>query len=132
MDPETSVQYAVVWDDNNKRLRKWSSSARYKDKIQSFGDDFSKILQVEPKSFVDKETGERDIGYVAEDLDKIGLNNLVVYDKQGRPDAIKYNIISLYLVEVLKDQARTIQELKIENDLLKERIQALELVVGKK
>jgi hypothetical protein len=48
---------------------------------------------------------------LAEDLDALQLNDLVIYDSQGRPDAIKYDKISLYLLEILKEQEQRISSL---------------------
>ena len=80
----------------------------------TFNNDFSKILNVEPKKFNYKGDNVKNIGYIAEDFDRIGLNELVVYDKFGRPDAISYDKISLYLIEVVKDQQKQIELLKEE------------------
>jgi hypothetical protein len=102
------------------------SSARYKENIQPLQDDFSKILQAEPKSFVYKSTGQKAIGYIAEEFDALGLNNLVTYNNDGQPDGIKYEMVSLYLLEVLKDQVGVIKELKAENQELRQRIERIE------
>lgn len=91
-------------------LLKQSSSSRYKENIKSFSDGFFKILNVAPKKFNYKNTGQEEIGYIAEDFDKMGLNDLVIYDGEGRPDGIKYDKISLYLVEVVKEQQSQIEQ----------------------
>jgi hypothetical protein len=101
-----------------------SSSQRYKDDVRPLEGDFDKILQVEPKSFVDKASGQREIGYIAEEFDGMGLNNLVIYDKEHQPDGIKYELVSLYLLEVVK-------ELKAKNEELQHRIETLEGKVTK-
>ncbi len=95
------------------------SSKRYKDDIQPLKDDFDRILQVKPKSFIDKSSGQREIGYIAEEFDGMGLSNLVIYDKEGQPDGLKYELVSLYLLEVVK-------ELKAKNEELQQRIESLE------
>jgi hypothetical protein len=100
------------------------SSKRYKENIAPLEDDFSKILGARPVAFTWKESKEPDIGLIAEDMDELGLRNLVFYDDQGRPDGVRYDFISLYLLEVLKDQANSIKELKVENELLKEQLKA--------
>ena len=109
-----------IWND---RLYYQSSSAKYKDDIQELTDDFNKILDAQPKSFIDKATGQRNIGYIAEEFDKLGLDNLVIY-KDGQPDALKYDLVSLYLLEVVKDANE-------ENEGLKHRIEVLEAAVTK-
>ena len=52
------------------------------------------------------------IGYIAEELDEAGLGKLVSYDRQGRPDGIKYKKIPLYLNEVVQEQQKTLGEIK--------------------
>ena len=79
-----------------------SSSARYKDNIGDFSEDFSKILGLSVKSYTDRSSSEEEIGLIAEELDEAGLNHLVIY-KDGVPDAIKYDRIPMYLLEVLKE-----------------------------
>lgn len=53
---------------------------------------------------LDKRKAKRYMGYIAEEFDALGLNDLVVYDEFGRPDAIEYSNIPIYLLEVMKDQ----------------------------
>jgi hypothetical protein len=113
----TSGGYNVRWESG--RLRRENSSARYKKNIKPLEDNFDKILQVAPKSYTDQAKKGKHIGYIAEEFANIGLENLVIYDEQGKPDAIRYDHISIYLVEVVK-------ELKAENDDLKHRIELLE------
>lgn len=105
------------------------SSARYKDNIAPLTDDFSKILLAEPKSFNYKANGVRDIGYIAEELDAAGLKELVIYNKEGQPDSVRYNRIHMYLLEVIKQNVQDIQDQKIQISELEKRVGELE---GKK
>ena len=89
-----------------------TSTQRNKENIQTLEEDFFKILEVQPKSFTDKSSGLTEIGYIAEDFDQIGLKNLVIYDKEGLPDGLKYDKIPLYLLEVIKKQQKDIAELQ--------------------
>lgn len=96
------------------------SSSRYKKNIATFAEDFRKILQVVPKSFVYKDSQDKDIGYIAEDFEKLGLKNLLFYDEEGKPNSIKYDKISLYALEIIKDQQKRIEKLEAEvNSLIK-------------
>ncbi len=119
----------VRWSYGN--LYRDTSSAKYKDDIQPLTDDFHRILDVEPKSFIDKPTGERNIGFIAEELDQLGLKNLVYY-KDNQPDAIKYEMVSLYLLEVLKEQVETTERLTKENELLKEQLKTQNKTVNQR
>lgn len=88
-----------------------SSSARYKDDIHPFEEDFSKILDLTIKEYTDKTSRESEIGLIAEELDAAGLSHLVIY-KDGIPDAIKYDRIPMYLLGVLQAQGRRIADLE--------------------
>lgn len=82
-----------------------TSSMRYKHDIQPITtDNFLAILQAQAKTFLYNGSDTRDIGFIAEDLDQLGLKDLVVYDQEGRPDSIKYDRIPIYLTEVAKQQ----------------------------
>ena len=109
LSTSTGTQIGV---DSNGNLVKMNSSLRYKENVQPLTDDFSKILQIQPKSYDYKDSGAKDVGYIAEDFDALGLKDLVVYDDQNRPDAIKYDRISIYLTEIIKQQQLDINNLK--------------------
>jgi hypothetical protein len=81
----------------------------------------SPVLQLRPVSFQYKSSGHQDIGLIAEEVAE-HLPDLVIYDDVGRPDAVKYDRISLYLLDVAK-------ELKAESDSLKQRLEDLESAV---
>lgn len=123
---ETDGAGTPVGIDTGNKLVKTSSSRRYKDNINTYKTDFQKILSLSPKSFVYRSSKSKDIGYIAEDLDEAGLKELVIYNKEKQPDAIKYDRISLYIVEVLKQQQETIAELEKKNKDLESRLKALE------
>jgi len=114
----SSGYYPLRYNPGNGAIYFQPSSKRYKRDIQSLEDDFFGILRAEPKSFVDATSGEREIGFIAEEFDALGLRNLVIY-LDGQPNGIKYEMISLYLLEVVK-------ELKARNEDLQRRIEALE------
>ena len=99
-------------------LCKVSSSKRYKKNIRELESDPDKILNLEPVSFEWKTTSEKSIGLIAEDVHEL-IPDLVGYDNEGRPDAVRYELVSLYLLEAMK-------ELKAENEELRQRIEVLE------
>ncbi len=100
--------------DENGNVYKASSSERYKEEIKEFRGDFSKVLLLKPVSFQYKATGVKDIGYLAEDLENLGLKDLIIYDREGRPEAIKYDRIPLYLIEIIKSLKADLELLKDE------------------
>lgn len=88
------------------------SSRKLKENIRKFTDKWRKVLQLEPVKFKYKDRPGDQIGYIAEDLDSIGLKDLVVYDKNDEPLGINYAMINVYLVEMIKDQEKRIQALE--------------------
>ncbi|MDD5627054.1 MAG: hypothetical protein PHW01_03560, partial [Patescibacteria group bacterium] len=139
---DTSASAANMFiDTTTGSVYRSTSSLRYKDDVQTLQDDFTKILEARPTSFIDKATGKRDVGFIAEEFDALGLSNLVIYDEQGRPDAIKYERISLYQNEVLKEQQQKLSVMDSDLQLVKNdlglgasdstsRLTGLELGIG--
>ncbi len=117
----TSSYNYLRYNTANGAIYYYSSSEKYKDDIQPLKEDFHKILKAQPKSFIDKVSGERNVGYIAEEFEELGLNNLVIY-RDGQPDALKYELVSLYLLEVVKEYTVTTEQLKAENELLKKQL----------
>jgi hypothetical protein len=104
------------------------SSQRYKQNIMRLEDDFQKILSLEPKAYQMKEgygnEDEWQFGYIAEELDQLGLKSLVVYDQSGRPDGIQYKKMCIYLNEVLKNQQNYLERLENKVNELNQKLTA--------
>ena len=109
--------------DSNGVIYKSVSSRRYKQDIEDFEPDAKAVMELQPVRFRYRDTSQQDIGLIAEDVAG-KITDLVIYDNQGRPEAVKYDKISLYLLSVVKNQ----QE---ENEALKTRIQELESKVDR-
>ncbi|UCC31402.1 MAG: tail fiber domain-containing protein [Phycisphaerales bacterium] len=116
--PTETGTLAAVYTTDDGVLCKLGSSKRYKTCIADLDTDPDAVLKLNPVRFQWKTTGGQDIGLIAEEVDEV-IKDLVAYDQEGRPDAVKYDRLSLYLLAVLK-------ELKAENDAVKERLEALE------
>ena len=157
-DRKLSVNGAIglkrvdVWDGTDDNDLTWDgytitregSSRRYKQNIRPFQEDFRDILKLEAKQYQMKEgygNPENDLfGYIAEDVEEVGLAKLVTHDAEGRPDGIKYKKIAIYLNEIVKEHEQDIAKLKSEfsklealkkeNADLHDRIKTLESLVG--
>lgn len=128
----TGVSSNVYYDQGQGLFYFIPSSRKYKANIKAFKTDFSKILAVEPKSFTDKNGSGQDIGYIAEEFDELGLKELVVY-QNGEPESLKYDRISLYLLEVIKEQQKLVSKqqkqivkLEEENNQIKAQFKGME------
>jgi hypothetical protein len=80
------------------------SSARYKENITDSKVDTSIIYNTVAKEFDYKADygGYHDVGYIAEDLHELGLSNIVNYDSDNRPDSIKWDKLSFFILEEMK------------------------------
>lgn len=86
------------------------SSERYKEDIQNITIDPQKVYQIQPVEFKYKEgfineeaKDQKFIGLIAEQLHEIGLDKFVEYNEDGIPDSVKYSMLSLALIETVKD-----------------------------
>ena len=154
-EPDMSLEIAFLtgttsgaymrWNSVSDAVYYYSSSERYKSDINPFTDDWYKILELEPKIFKDciaEEAGVESkdcfgIGFLAEDADALGLTALVGYreDIEGRegerlPDTLEYQLITLYLQQIIKDQQATIEAQEERIKLLEEDIQAIKDHLG--
>jgi hypothetical protein len=137
--------FDLTWNMDTGVISKEGSSRRYKQNICPFQEDFRDILKLEAKQYEMREgygkPGQQLFGYIAEELEEVGLTKLVTHDAEGRPDGIKYKKIAIYLNEVVKEHERDIAELKSEfsklqalkkeNTDLHDRIKTLESLVGR-
>ena len=99
--------------NSSGHLCKDTSSKRYKKNIRELKVDPEDVLLLRSVKFDWKETEEEDIGMIAEDVAEV-VPDLVVYDGDGRPEAVKYDKVALYLLELVKSQQRRILALEKE------------------
>ncbi len=103
----------VQYNTTNKQFYYDGSSLRYKENITPLKDDWTKILQLQPVTYTRPGNPMRwEYGYIAEEIDSIGLTTMVGYDAEGKPEDVRYDKMILYLVEMLKIQQEEINFLK--------------------
>ncbi|MEW6249686.1 MAG: tail fiber domain-containing protein [Planctomycetota bacterium] len=120
---------ANVIADANGKLWKTGSSRRYKTAIRDLPLQPDAVLDLRPVAFQWKTTGAADIGLIAEEV-AATLPELVVYDDVGRPDAVKYDKVALYLVSVIEGQQQKIADLAAQNGALATRLARLEAALA--
>jgi hypothetical protein len=104
---------AAVFVNNNGKLGTLTSSQRFKDEIKPMGDTSDVILGLKPVSFrykkdIDPE-GIRRFGLIAEDVEKVNPD-LVVHDKEGKPQTVRYEQINAMLLNEFLKEHKTGQE----------------------
>jgi hypothetical protein len=92
-----------------------TSSARYKDNIRDSIYGLSHVMQMRSAQFEYKDDGRSDVGFIAEEMVQV-IPEVVVIDKQGRPDAVAYDRITSVLLKAIQEQQAIIESLKARLD----------------
>ena len=103
------------------RLTISTSSIRYKYDVHPMDIEPADVLNLEPIRFKHKESGEEDFGLIAEEVDK-HVKDLVVYDREGRPNGIKYSKLAIFLLEVVKEQQDELTEQRARIEMLEKQL----------
>jgi hypothetical protein len=116
----------------NNQLAACSSSARYKKDIEALDIDADLIDRLRPVQYRWTDSGQPDIGFVAEEIAEI-LPELVTRNDLGQIEGIKYDRMTALLVQAIKQhriqQLQTeslLAELQAENRKMKAQVAALE------
>jgi hypothetical protein len=101
-------------------LRRSTSSIRYKTEVIDSTHGLNDVINLRSVTYKGINDGDEIFGgLIAEEVHEAGLTEFVEYDEEGNPDALHYgNMVSLAF--------KAIQELKADNDALRDRIEALE------
>jgi hypothetical protein len=95
------------------------SSRRWKTNIQPLQGSLAKVMQLNGVSFNWRETGKHDIGLIAEDVGQV-VPEVVAYEDNGvDAKSVDYARLTALLIEAVKEQQKTIDQLKSELDDLK-------------
>jgi hypothetical protein len=117
-----------VFCDANGQLGTVVSSERFKHDIQDMSDISENIYELQPVEFIynGDETNTIQYGLIAEQVDQV-FPQLVVYDEEGKPYTVRYHLLPQLLLNelqklnaIVRDQAVTISELKMNNIMLNE------------
>lgn len=109
----TAVSGLAVVVGSNGELGAVSSSERFKTAIAPMGSNTSKLLQLRPVTFRYKADaqGTPRYGLIAEEVAKV-YPELVVRDRNGRIDGVRYDELSPMLLNEVQKQAAEIRDLK--------------------
>lgn len=111
----------AVLIDSAGQLGTVSSTRRVKENIQPMGSDSNALMQLQPVTFnyISDQTKKKQYGLIAEQVAQV-FPDLVVYDKDGQPETIKYHDLPAILLNELKNQRNAIALLLEEVKLLKQ------------
>jgi len=107
-----SAGTAVHINLTTREIYAYTSSLRFKHDITDLEIDSSKIFDLRPVSYTPNDSDRRDFGLIAEEVASI-LPELVLYDAEGKPTAVRYEQLSVLLLNEMKKQKKEIEELKL-------------------
>jgi hypothetical protein len=115
----TTGSAANAFLESDGLLKRSTSSLRYKTDVQDATHGLAEVMALRSVTYKGKNDGDKVFsGLIAEEVDEAGLTEFVVYDSEGRPDALHYgNMVALAF--------KAIQELKTINDAQAQIITAL-------
>lgn len=99
--------------DNNGTLvmiRYCSSSMRYKKDVAPFSLGLELIEKLDPVTFIWKESGNFDLGLIAEDV--AAIDPLLATQRNGEIEGVKYDRIGVVLINAVKQQQEQIVRLE--------------------
>jgi len=106
--------------DANGDLKASSSSRKYKHDIKPYENGLETVMQLKPVSFVYNGENDPNIGFIAEDVNDLGLSEVVIYDEKGDPEGVQYaNMVSL-LTKAIQDLKKELDEVKSELKAIKD------------
>jgi len=93
------------------KIYRITSSARYKEHITDLEVDSSKIYDLRPVSYREKKTHVEGIGLIAEEVEKV-MPELVVLNKEGTPESVQYADIPILMLKEMQKLKQEIKSLK--------------------
>jgi hypothetical protein len=134
----TSATGIPVYINAEGQLGTLTSSARFKENIVDMGNISDDLLKLHPVTFEYKDevaNGDKTIQYglIAEEVAKVN-SDLVIYDKEGKPYTIRYQMLTPMLINALQkehkltlEQNDKIQAQQKQIDELNTKLQLLEI-----
>lgn len=111
MNPTTTSSAANMYLTSTNYIQKVTSSLKYKQDVVDHRTNIDSFLQLNSRSWADKgelerepETANRYVGFIAEEVDALGLREFVVYNEDGTPEALSYDRLAVGLLNVVQVQ----------------------------
>jgi hypothetical protein len=112
----------TFWDSSSGAFFRSTSSLKYKTDINDATYGLADVLKLRPVTYKGKseeDNGKVFGGFIAEEIDVLGLKEFVEYDSEGNPDSLAYgNMVSL-LAKAIQEQQALITQLQADVAALK-------------
>jgi trimeric autotransporter adhesin len=109
----TSAGGVAVFVNGSGQLGTTTSSRRFKEDIREIAEESDGLMRLRPVAFRYKPeidpTGLAQYGLIAEEVAQV-YPDLVVYDRDGKPETVRYHLVNALLLNEVQKQHRTIEE----------------------
>jgi hypothetical protein len=99
-----------------------ASTRRKKHEIESYRINSEALLNLDVKAFKYKpeidQGQQQQHGFIAEDAQELGLNELIQYDSNGIPDYFAYEKLPIFLLQLIQEQDASINAMQARLDAL--------------
>jgi hypothetical protein len=102
-----------------------SSSLRYKENVKPFLPGLDLLGRLRPVAFNWKDGGERDLGFVAEEVAEVEPL-LATYNERGEVEGVKYDRLSAVFINAIKEQQQLIEQQARRNEEQARQIERLQ------
>jgi hypothetical protein len=106
-----------------------TSSRRFKEDIRDIAEESDGLMSLRPVAFKYKcetdPSGLPQYGLIAEEVAEV-YPDLVAYDQDGQPVAVRYHLVNALLLNEVQKQHRTIESQQAEIERMKSQLAALE------
>jgi hypothetical protein len=93
---------SAYWEASSGVFYRSTSSLRYKTNVVSYTKGLQDVMNLRAVSFNPKDGDKKDrvyAGFIAEEIDTLGLKEFVEYDAEGLPDSVAYAQITALLLD---------------------------------
>lgn len=120
----TTATAANLVVQSTGQLQRSTSSLRYKTDVADYDKGMEAVNALRPVYYKGINDGDKQFaGFIAEEVDAAGLNEFVIYNDNGEPDALAYG-------NMLAVAVKAIQELNAKVEALEAKVENLEAVTA--
>lgn len=115
-EPAGTGSYYAVWVDANQKLCRNTSSIAYKENVRAHSLVPAKVLNLQPVIYDRKAGGSNEYGLIAEQVQEHVPELVQWFD--GKVDGVRYELLAVALLDVVRDQENRIRALEGKPKLL--------------
>lgn len=109
-EPAGTGSYYAVWVDANQKLCRNTSSIAYKENVRAHTLDPASVLELQPVIYDRKAGGSNEYGLIAEQVQEHVPELVQWFD--GKVDGVRYELLPVALLDVVRDQENRIRALE--------------------